>query len=48
MTNFELSLKSKEQKYNIVIDTFSVEYLKTRIVEQINGSKALVVISQKV
>ena len=48
MTNFELSLKSKEQKYNIVIDTFSVEDLKTRIVEQINGSKALVVISQKV
>ena len=48
MTNFELSLKSKEQKYNIVIDAFSVEDLKARIVEQINGSKALVVISQKV
>ena len=48
MTDFSLTLKSKEQNYKIVIDNFSIEDLKSKLKENLSCRKVLVVISQKV
>lgn len=48
MTSFALNLKSKEQLYNIYIDDFSIDGFRSKILEQINCKKVLVIISEKV
>lgn len=48
MTDFSLNLKTQGKQYNIYVDDFSIDALKSKIREQIIGKKVLVVISKKV
>lgn len=48
MANFSLNLKAKEQVYNIYIEDYTLDGFKSKILEQIKGKKALIVISEKV
>lgn len=48
MADFSLNLKSKEQLYNIYIDDYSLDGFKSKLLEEINSKKVLIVISKKV
>ncbi len=48
MSDFLLKLKSVEKQYAVYIEDFSLEELKSKILEYVGGKKVLIVISKKV